>query len=43
MNLTNVFSSMMVMTSETGETSNKAAARGKRFFPKDEDAEITCE
>jgi len=40
-NLINVCSSMIVTTSETGDTFSNAAARGMTFFPNEEEVAST--
>lgn len=41
--LTNRLGSLILVTSVTGETSKRAAARGSMFFPNDPEAAIMCE
>jgi hypothetical protein len=43
MYLTNKLGSDISITSVTGETSNRAAARGRMFFPNEPEGAIMCE
>lgn len=42
-NLTKTRGSDIEVTSVTGDTSRRAAARGSKFFPNEVDDAITCE